>query len=151
MLMKVWKSFKFRMNEFLEQLVRVLTNAYSRSQKKFGERVSPGPANQRSFLCLPCCWGTNAIKRLLLIQLDCLCSVSFPISVFFTHSPLVVLRKEQTTISKRRGLKPMSEQWHQRLTSEPKSSLILTGGLLLWPFCLSVKEGFPGFDVRPSA
>ena len=50
------------MNEFLEQLVRVLTNAYSRSQKKFGERVSPGPTNQRSFLCLPCCWGTIAIK-----------------------------------------------------------------------------------------
>ena len=31
------------MNEFLEQLVRVLTNAYSRSQRMFGERVSPGP------------------------------------------------------------------------------------------------------------
>ena len=50
------------MNEFLEQLVRVLTNAYSRSQKKFGERVSPGSTNQRSCLCLPCCWGTNATK-----------------------------------------------------------------------------------------
>ena len=50
------------MNEFLEQLVRDLTNAYSRSQKLFGERVSPGPTNQRSFLSLPCCWGTNAMK-----------------------------------------------------------------------------------------
>ena len=50
------------MNEFLEQLVRDLTNAYSRSQKLFGERISPGPTNQRSFPSLPCCWGTNAMK-----------------------------------------------------------------------------------------
>ena len=86
------------MNEFLEQLVRVLTNAYSRSQKKIGERVSPGSTNQRSYLSLPCCWGTIAIKRLPLIHLDCLCSVSLPISVFFTHSLLVVLRKGHSTI-----------------------------------------------------
>ena len=92
------------MNEFLEQLVRVLTNAYSRSQKKLGERVSPGPTNQRSFHGLPCCWGTIAWKRLLLIHLNCLCSVSLPISVFFTHSLHVVLRKGQGTVSKRRGL-----------------------------------------------
>ena len=52
------------MNEFLEQLVRDLTNAYSRSQKMFGERVSPGPANQRSFLCLPCCWGQLLLKHI---------------------------------------------------------------------------------------
>ena len=45
------------MNEYLEQLVMDLTNAYSRSQKMFGERVSPGPANQRSFPGLHCCWG----------------------------------------------------------------------------------------------
>ena len=54
---------KSNMNEYLEQLVRVLTNAYSRSQKMFGERVSPGPANQRSFPGLPCCWGQLLIKR----------------------------------------------------------------------------------------
>ena len=47
----------------LEQLIRVLTNAYSRSQRMFGERVSPGPANQRNFHCLPCCWGQLLIKR----------------------------------------------------------------------------------------
>ena len=70
----------------------------------FGERVSPGPSNQRSFLCLPCCWGANAIKQQLLSHLDCLCSVSFPISVFFTHSLRVVLREGQGTVSKRRGL-----------------------------------------------
>ena len=72
--------------------------------KVFGERVSPGPTNQRSFLCLPCCWGTNAMKQQLLGHLNCLFSVSFPISVFFTHSLLVVLRKGQGTVSKRRGL-----------------------------------------------
>ena len=70
----------------------------------FGERVSPGPTNQRSFLCLPCCWGQMLVKQQPLIHLDCLCSVSLPISVFFTHSLLVVLREGQTTISKRRGL-----------------------------------------------
>ena len=35
----------------------------------------------------------------------CLCSVSPPISVFFTHSLHDVLRKGQGTVSKRRGLK----------------------------------------------
>ena len=58
------------MNEYLEQLVRVLTNAYSRSQKMFGERVSPGPANQRSYQGLPCFWGQLLIKQHLLIHLS---------------------------------------------------------------------------------
>ena len=44
------------------------------------------------------------LKRQLLIHLNCLCSVSFPISVFFTHSLHDVLRKGQGTVSKRRGL-----------------------------------------------
>ena len=57
------------MNEFLEQLVRVLTNAFSRSQRMFGERKSPGPANQRSFPGLPCCWGQLLIKPHPLIHL----------------------------------------------------------------------------------
>ena len=70
-----------------------------------GERVSPGPTNQRSFLSLPCCWGQMLLKQQPLIHLDCLCSVSLPISVFFTHSLRDVLRKGQGTISKRRGLK----------------------------------------------
>ena len=70
----------------------------------FGERVSPGPTNQRSFLCLPCCWGQMLLKRQLLIHLDCLCSVFLPFSVFFTHSLHDVLHKGQGTVSKRRGL-----------------------------------------------
>ena len=57
------------MNEYLEQLIRDLTNAYSRGQRMFGERVSPGPANQRSFPGLPCCWGQLLIKRHPLIHL----------------------------------------------------------------------------------
>ena len=44
------------------------------------------------------------LKQQPLIHLNCLCSVSLPISVFFTHSLHDVLRKGQGTISKRRGL-----------------------------------------------
>ena len=84
------------MNEFLEQLVRDLTNAYSRSQWMFGERVSPGPANQRSFHGLPCCWG-QLLKATSSEPSDWLCSVSLPISVFFMHSLRDVLRKGQGT------------------------------------------------------
>ena len=139
------------MNKFFEQLVRVLTNACSRSQKKFGERVSPGPTISEAFLVFLVAGGHLLLKRLLLIHLDCLCSVSFPISVFFTHSLLVVLRKGQGTISKRRGLvayvRTMTSTanfWAQIIFDpyrRPK----------FWPFCLSVEGGFPGYDVRPSA
>ena len=84
------------MNEFLEQLVRDLTNAYSRSQRMFGERVSPGPTNQRSFPDLHCCWGQLLIKHIpWSICLNMLCLI--PISVFFTHSFLDVLREGQGT------------------------------------------------------
>ena len=85
------------MNELLEQLVRVLTNAYSRSQRMFGECVSLCPANQRSFLGLPCCWGAIANKATSPDPSDWLCSVSFPIGVFFMHSLRDVLRKGQGT------------------------------------------------------
>ena len=40
------------------------------------------------------------------------------------------------------ALKPVSRQLHQRQTSGPKSSLILTGGPSLWPFCTSVQGGY---------
>ena len=33
-----------------------------RCQSCFGERISPVPANQRSFPCLFCCWGASANK-----------------------------------------------------------------------------------------
>ena len=48
--------------------------------------VSPGPANHRSFLCLPCCWGAIASKATSPDPSDWLCSVSLPISLLFTHS-----------------------------------------------------------------
>ena len=86
--------------------------------------------------------GQMLIKQQLLIHLDCLCSVSLPISVFFMHSLHDVLRKGQGTVSKRRCLEPVSEQRHERQTSEPKSSLILTDGPLLWPSCTSVQGGY---------
>ena len=99
----------------------------------FGERVSPGPANQRSSPCLPCCWGQMLIKQQLLIHLDCLCSVFLPISVFFTHSLLVVLRKGQGTVSKRRGLKacvqtmtPTANFWAQIIFDPYRRPLTLT-------------------------
>ena len=118
----------------------------------FGERVSPGPANQRSFLCLPCCWGQMLIKQQLLIHLDCLCSVSLPISVFFTHSLHVVLRKGQGTVSKRRGLityvqtttstaKLLSPNHLWSLPAAPHSDLSAR----------QYKGVIPGYDVRPSA
>ena len=77
-----------------------------------------------------------------MIHLDCLCSVSIPISVFFTHSLRDVLRKGQGTVSKRRGLLTCVRTTHTAKTSEPKSSLILTGGPSLWPFRSSVQGGY---------
>ena len=117
----------------------------------FGERVSPGPANQRSFLCLPCCWGQMLIKQQPLIHLNCLCSVSLPISVFFTHSLRDVLRKGQGTVSKRHGLiacvqtdtngKLLSPNHLWSLPAAPHSDLSAR----------QYKGVIPGCDVRPSA
>ena len=140
------------MNEFLEQLVRVLTNAFSRSQKMLGERVSPGPANQRSWCSLPCCWVAIAIKATFPEPSDWLCSVSLPISVFFTHSLHGVLRKGQGTVSKRRGLiacvpnndtngKLLSPNHLWSLPAAPHSDLSAR----------QYKGVIPGCDVRPSA
>ena len=121
------------MNEFLEQLVRVLTNAYSRSQRMFGERVSPGPTNQRSCHGLPCCWGVIAMKATSPEPSDWLCSVSLPISVFFTHSLRDVLRKRTRDNSKRRGLiacvqttTPTANFWAQIILDPYRRPLTLT-------------------------
>ena len=100
--------------------------------KVFGERVSPGPANQRSFLGLLCCWGAIAMKRHPW-SIYCLCSVSLPISVFFTHSLRDVLRKGQGTVSKRRGLiacvqttTPTANFWAQIIFDPYRRLLTLT-------------------------
>ena len=92
------------MNEYLEQLVRDLTNAYSRSQRMFGERISPGPANQRSFPGLPCCWGASANKATSPDSSVWLCSVSLPISVFFYALASWCPSQRTRDNSKRRGL-----------------------------------------------
>ena len=80
-------------------------------KKMSGERVSPGPTNQRSWLCLPCCWGANANKATSPDPSGWPCSVSLPISVFFTHSLRDFLRKGQGTVSKRRGLIACVLKW----------------------------------------
>ena len=82
---------------------------------------------------------------------DCLCSVSLPISVFFTHSLRDVLRKGQGTVSKRRGLiacvhndtygKLLSPNHLWSLPAAPHSDLSAR----------QYKEVIPGYDVRSSA
>ena len=94
---------KIRMNEFLEQLVRDLTNAYSRSQKCLVSVYHLAPQISEAFSVFLVAGEQKLLKQQLLIHLNCLCSVSIPISVFFTHSLLVVLRGGQGTISKRRS------------------------------------------------
>ena len=130
------------MNEFLEQLVRDLTNAYSRSQECLVSVYHLAPQISEAFSVFLVAGEQMLIKQQLLIHLNCLCSVSLPISVFFMHSLHDVLHKGQGTVSKRPALKPVSKQRHQRQTSEPKSTLILTGGPSLWPFCTSVQGGY---------
>ena len=101
---------------------------------------------------LPCCWGQMLLKQQLLNHLDCLCSVSLPISVFFTHSLRVVLRKEQGTVSKRRGLRTCVR------TMTPTAKLLSPNHLWSLPAApqsdLSARQYkgvIPGYDVRPSA
>ena len=139
------------MNEYLEQLVRVLTNAYSRSQRLFGERVSPGPANQRSFLGLPCCWGQLLIKRHPLIHLTDY-ALSLPISVFFTHSLHDVLRKGQGTTPNAAALQPVS--WSSNTNGKllsPNHLRSLSAAPHSDLSALQYKGVIPGYDVRTSA
>ena len=134
----------------LEQLVRDSTNAQRQKSKLFGEHVSPGPANQRSCLCLPCCWGQMLLKQ----QPDpiCLCSVSFPISVFL-RTRFMLSSQGQGTSLKRRGLlasvkvhdtnngKLLSPNHLRSLPAAPHSDLSAR----------QYEEVFPGYDVRTSA
>ena len=94
----------------LEQLVRVLTNAYSRSQRMFGERVSPGPTNQRSFLGLPCYWGQVLVKRHPLIHLTDY-ALSLSLSACFLRTRFMMSSRGQRTAPKRRGLIACFLKW----------------------------------------
>ena len=121
------------MNEFLEQLVRDLTNAYSRSQKCLVSVYHLAPQISEAFSVFLVAGGQMLIKRQLLSHLDCLCSVSLPISVFFTHSLRVVLREGQGTVSKRRGLiacvqttTPTANFWAQIIFDPYRRPLTLT-------------------------
>ena len=140
------------MNEFLEQLVRDLTNAYSRSQKLFGERVSPGPTNQRSFLGLPCCWGTNAMRSDNPWSIWTVYALSLSLSACFLRTRFMMSSQGQGTISKRRGLiacvpnndtngKLLSPNHLWSLPAAPHSDLSAR----------QYKGVIPGYDVRPSA
>ena len=111
-----------QMNEYLEQLVRDLTNAYSRSQRMFGERVSPGPANQRSFLGLPCCWGQLLVKRHPLIHLSDY-ALSLSLSACFLRTRFMMsFAKDKRQLQTPRPYSLCPIKQHQRQTSEPKSS-----------------------------
>ena len=140
------------MNEFLEQLVRDLTNAYSRSQKCLVSVYHLAPQISEAFSVFLVTGGQMLIKQHLLNHLDCLCSVSLPISVFFTHSLHVVLRKGQGTVSKRRGLIAYVQ------TTTPTAKLLSPNHLWSLPAApqsdLSARQYkgvIPGYDVRPSA
>ena len=129
------------MNEFLEQLVRDLTNAYSRSQKCLVSVYHLAPQISEAFsssLLL----GANAIKATTLDPsgLSMLC---LSLSACFLSTRFVLsFEKNKGLPLNAAVLEPVSEQWHLRQTSEPKSSLILTGGPSIWPFCTSVQGGY---------
>ena len=120
------------MNEFLEQLVRVLTNAYSRSQRMFGERISPGSTNQRSCLCLPCCWGAIAKSDIpWTIWLIMLCL--FPYQRVFYALASWCPSQRTKDFSKRRGLlacvqtaTPTANFWAQIIFDPYRRPLTLT-------------------------
>ena len=110
------------------------------------------PTNQRSFPGLPCCWWAIANKATTPDPSDWLCSVSLPISVFFTHSLRVVLRKGQGTVSKRRDLIACVQN------NDTNGKLLSPNHLWSLPAAshsdLSARQYkgvIPGYDVRPSA
>ena len=98
-----------------------------------GERVSPVPQISEAFSVFLVAGGQMLLKQQPLIHLNCLCSVSLPISVFFTHSLHDVLRKGQGTVSKRRGLTacvqtmtPTANFWAQIIFDPYRRPLTLT-------------------------
>ena len=120
------------MNEWLEQLVRVLTNACSRSQRMSGERVSPGPANQRSFLCLPCCWDNAYNKQHPLFHLT-VYALSPPHQRVFYALASWCPSQRTRDYSKRRGLiacvqttTPTANFWAQIILDPYRRPLTLT-------------------------
>ena len=140
------------MNEYLEQLVRVLTNAYSRSQRLFGERISPDPANQRSFLGLPCCWEQLLIKPHPLIHLS-----DYALSLFL--SACILRTRFVMPFAKDKGQlqKPQPSSLCPKV-SNTNGKLLSTNHLRSLPAAphsdLSArqyKRVIPGYDVRTSA
>ena len=139
------------MNEFLEQLVRDLTNAYSRSQNFLVSVYHLVPQISEAFSVFLVAGGQVLWKQQPLNHLDCLCSVSLPISVFL-RTRFMMSSQGQGTISKRRGLiacvpnndtngKLLSPNHLWSLPAAPHSDLSAR----------QYKGVIPGCDVRPSA
>ena len=87
--------------------------------------------------------GANANKATSPDPSVWLCSVSLPISVFFTHSLHNVLRKGEGTAPKRRGLITCVLKWATP-TANFLAQIILDPYRRpsLWPFCSSVQGGY---------
>ena len=120
------------MNEFLDQLVRGLTNAYSRSQRCLVSVYHLAPQISEAFSVFLVsggkCYKSNNSWTIWLFML-CLS----PYQRVFTHSLHDVLRKGQGTVSKRRGLRayvqtmtPTANFWAQIIFDPSRRPLTLT-------------------------
>ena len=119
--------------EFLEQLVKGPTTACRQKLDRPGERVSPG-FHQPSVLCPSCSWESIANKAAISNHLS-VYALSFPHQRVFMHPLLDVLartRDDSKTPWSNTGPRPIDHTAHAARSSQPKSSVLLTGGLPRW-------------------
>ena len=97
----------------------------------FGERVSPGPANQRSCHSFPCCWGHMLWKRHSLIHLTDY-ALSLSLSACYALASWCPSQRTRDN-SKRRGLiacvqttTPTANFWAQIILDPYRRPLTLT-------------------------
>ena len=109
------------------------------------------PCNQRSFRCLPCCWGQVLLKQQPWTNWT-VYALSLSLSACFLRTRFMLSSQGQGTISKRRGLiacvpnndtngKLLSPNHLWSLPAAPHSDLSAR----------QYKGVIPGYDVRPSA
>ena len=121
-----------RMNEFLEQLVRDLTNAYSRSQKCLVSVYHLAPQISEAFSVFLVAGGQMLLKQQPLIHLNCLCSVSIPISVFLRTRFMMSFAKDKGLSLNTAALQPVSKTtstanfWTQIILDPYRRPLTLT-------------------------
>ena len=137
------------MNEFLEQLVRDLTNAYSRSQRCLVSVYHLAPQISEAFLVFLVAGGEMLIKRQPLIHLT-VYALSLSLSACFYALASWCPSQRTRDNSKRRGLitcvfntygKLLSPNHLRSLPAAPHSDLSAR----------QYKGVFPGYDVRTSA